>query len=130
MTLTPRLPHRPRYVQVRPATPHPCQMRDLEQPTHGPFLPEAQSRAVRGRSAGEVTLAMTSNDPDGCGACTAATSSLVVTINPAATVSAGGNQTICAGSTVSLTGTKGGSATTTTWTTSGTGIFANASAVS
>src|SRR5258706_6179845 len=48
----------------------------------------------------------------------------VVTINPAATASAGGNQTICSGSsTAGLGGTVGGSATGGTWSSSGTGTF-------
>ncbi len=78
-------------------------------------------------SAGTVTLTITTNDP--AGPCPAATDNMVLTISPAATATAGANQTICSGSTVTLSGSIGGSATTSTWTTSGTGTFANATLV-
>ena len=45
-----------------------------------------------------------------------------LTVNPAATVSAGGNQTICAGSTFTLAGNIGGAATSATWS-GGAGTF-------
>ena len=79
-------------------------------------------------TAGTVTLTLTTNDP--AGPCPAANDAMVVTINPAALVNAGVNQTICSTSTVSVTGTRGGGATSSTWTTSGTGSFANASNLS
>jgi hypothetical protein len=44
-----------------------------------------------------------------------ATGSATVTVNPLATVDAGPDQTICEGSTVSLTGTLGGGASTGSW---------------
>ncbi|HEY9005193.1 MAG TPA: gliding motility-associated C-terminal domain-containing protein, partial [Ohtaekwangia sp.] len=72
-------------------------------------------------TAGTVTLTLTTNDP--AGACTAATDNVTITINQAATVDAGPAQTICAGSTVTLAGTIGGSATSATWG-GGTGTFA------
>lgn len=78
-------------------------------------------------ASGTVTLTITTNDP--AGPCPAATDFITLTINPAATAAAGSNQTICAGSIVTLTGSIGGSATTSTWTTSGSGTFANASLV-
>ncbi len=78
-------------------------------------------------ASGTVTLTITTNDP--AGPCPAATDFLTLTISPAATVAAGANQTICSGSAVTLTGSIGGSATTSTWTTSGSGTFANASLV-
>jgi len=74
-------------------------------------------------SAGSVTLTYTTNDPDG--PCGPASSSMVLTINPVATVSAGGDQTICAGSSFALAGSFGGSATSATWSTSGSGTFNN-----
>ena len=74
-------------------------------------------------SAGSVTLIYITNDPDG--PCVSVSSSMVLTINPAATVSAGGAQTICAGSTATMAGSFGGSATSATWSTSGTGTFNN-----
>ena len=53
-----------------------------------------------------------------------------VTIGNPATVNAGADQNVCSTvATVSLTGTRGGSATSSTWSTSGTGTFANASAL-
>src|SRR5665647_600733 len=53
-----------------------------------------------------------------------------VTIGDPATVNAGADQNIYSSTaTVSLTGIRGGSATSSTWTTSGTGTFANASAL-
>ena len=78
-------------------------------------------------ASGTVTLTITTNDP--AGPCGAATDFITLTISPAATVAAGSNQTICSGSTVTLTGSIGGSATSSTWTTSGSGTFANASLV-
>ena len=70
-------------------------------------------------TAGTVTLTLTAQP------CSAGAAHVVVTIKPAATASAGGNQTICAGmSTSALGGTVGGSATGGLWTSSGTGTFA------
>ena len=72
-------------------------------------------------TAGTVTLTLTTNDP--AGACTAATDNVTITIDQPATVDAGSAQTICAGNTVTLAGTIGGSATSATWS-GGTGTFA------
>ncbi|MBL4664991.1 MAG: gliding motility-associated C-terminal domain-containing protein [Nitrospinaceae bacterium] len=73
---------------------------------------------------GIITLTITSNDPDGApGPCTAVAASMTLTINPEAVVSAGGNATICAGTTHLLSGTKAGATASHTWTTSGTGTF-------
>src|SRR6185436_15861563 len=74
-------------------------------------------------SAGTVTLTYTTNDP--AGPCGPVNASMVLTINPVATVSAGSAQTICAGSTATMAGSFGGSATLATWSTSGTGTFNN-----
>jgi hypothetical protein len=52
----------------------------------------------------------------GAGGCWGTEGSVAVTINPAATANAGLPQSICAGSTTTLTGAIGGSATTSTWT--------------
>ena len=77
---------------------------------------------------GIVTLTLTTNDP--AGPCNAVSDALIVTINPAATVNAGIDQTVCASSpVVTLTGTRGGGATTSAWTSSGSGTFANATAL-
>lgn len=56
------------------------------------------------------------------------TNGTYLTINPLATVSAGPDQSICAGSTATMAGTYGGGASTGSWTTSGSGTFDNASA--
>ncbi|MDQ3050990.1 MAG: SprB repeat-containing protein, partial [Bacteroidota bacterium] len=74
--------------------------------------------------SGSVSLTLTTNDP--AGPCPASNDLMVLTINPVATVNAGANDTICAGSNFTLSGTRGGSATSSTWTTSGTGTFNNA----
>ena len=76
-------------------------------------------------TSGTVTLTLTTNDPDGAGPCVAATSTVVITVNAAATANAGPAQTVCAGGTVTLAGTRGGSATTSTWT-APSGSFSNA----
>ncbi len=63
--------------------------------------------------SGTVTLTLTTNDP--AGPCSAVTSTMVVTVNPAATANANVGQTICAGGTITLNGSIGGSATSATW---------------
>jgi hypothetical protein len=73
------------------------------------------------RTAGTVTLTLTTNDP--AGPCVAAVDNVTITIEPAATVNAGIDQTICAGGTATLAGAIGGSATSATWS-GGTGTFA------
>jgi hypothetical protein len=73
-------------------------------------------------TAGTVTLTLTTNDPDG--PCPEVHDDMVVTINPPSTATANDDQTICAGSTVQLAGSIGGSASSGTWSTSGTGSFA------
>jgi hypothetical protein len=50
--------------------------------------------------------------------------SVTVTVDPLPTANAGSDQTICQGSTVTLTGSVGGSATTGSWS-GGTGSFSN-----
>ena len=50
---------------------------------------------------------------------------VVVTVNQAATVSAGANQTICSNSTATMAGSFGGGASSGVWTTSGSGSFSN-----
>src|SRR5260221_60587 len=71
-------------------------------------------------TTGSVTLTLTTDDPPGI--CPAVFDNMVITINPAATVNAGGDQTICGGSTVTLAGIIGGSATVGTWS-GGAGAF-------
>jgi hypothetical protein len=74
---------------------------------------------------GNVSLLLTTNDPDGAGPCTAVTSTRTITVDPAATVSAGVNQTICSNTNATMAGSFGGGATSATWTSSGTGGFSN-----
>ncbi len=76
---------------------------------------------------GSITLTLTTNDP--AGPCASVSDQMVITVNPAATVNAGPDQTICAGSTVTLAGSIGGAATSATWTTSGTGTFNSTTAL-
>lgn len=65
-------------------------------------------------TAGSVTLTLTSDDP--VGPCPVATSTMTITINPAAVINAGLDQTICIGTTAALAGVIGGSAISGTWT--------------
>ena len=64
--------------------------------------------------AGSVTLTLVSNDP--VGPCPVASSTIIITINPIAIVTAGLDQTICIGSTVTLAGVPSGAASSGTWT--------------
>lgn len=72
-------------------------------------------------TAGTVTLTLTTNDP--AGPCPAVSSNVTITINPQPTVNAGPNQTICAGSTITLAGSYGSPATSASWS-GGTGTYA------
>jgi len=84
--------------------------------TNATYTPSAAEIA-----AGTVTLTLTSNDP--AGPCGVASSTVVITIDAAATVNAGTNQTVCASSpAVILAGSVGGAATNGTWS-GGTGTF-------
>ncbi|MFH2094244.1 MAG: proprotein convertase P-domain-containing protein, partial [Bacteroidota bacterium] len=75
-------------------------------------------------SNGSVTLTITTNDPSG--PCGAAVDNLLLTINPAATVNAGTDATICETESYVLSGaTMGGGASGVTWTSTGTGSFNN-----
>lgn len=79
-------------------------------------------------TAGTATLTLTTNNP--AGICDAVNDQMIININPIATVDAGSNQTACAGTVFNISGTLGGSATSTTWTSSGTGTFGSTSALS
>ena len=74
-------------------------------------------------AAGTVNLTIITDDPDGAGPCTAATDFMVLTINQAATASAGADATICADGCYTLSGSIGGGASTLVWSTSGSGTF-------
>ena len=72
------------------------------------------------------TITVTTDDP--AGPCLAASDQVIVTYSMPATANAGADQTICQGSTVTLNGSFGGSATSATWSTAlGTpsGTFSN-----
>ena len=77
------------------------------------------------KTAGTVTLTLTTNDP--AGTCTSATDSMVLTITPLPTATAGGSQTICANVTATVTGASAANGTI-LWTTSGAGTFNDATA--
>jgi gliding motility-associated-like protein len=74
------------------------------------------------------TYTITNNIPAG-GGCAATSATGTITINTAATVDAGVNDSVCEAGTVTLAGVTGGSATSSTWTTSGSGTFSNASSL-
>jgi|GEM_PF-2520311 len=76
-------------------------------------------------SAGSVTLTLTTDDPDGGGPCTAVSDNIIITLENPATANAGPDETICSGSTVNVAGLLGGSAGTSTWSTTGDGVFDN-----
>ena len=76
---------------------------------------------------GTVTLTLTTNDPTGL--CPSANDQLVISIGSSATVDAGADQAICSNSPISLTGSIGGGATSASWSTSGSGTFADASSL-
>ena len=73
--------------------------------------------------AGTYTLTTTVNG------CTSLPGTTSVVVNPAAIVDAGPNQSSCNGAVITLAGTIGGGASSSTWTTSGTGTFGNASSL-
>jgi hypothetical protein len=95
----------------------------------GTFLPDATtlnatySPSAADITVGTVTLTLTATGNQS--PCVAVTAQVVITIHLAATASAGGNQTICAGSsTAGLSGSVGGGAMTGLWTSSGSGTLA------
>lgn len=73
------------------------------------YTPSAADRA-----AGTVTITLTTSDPSG--PCGSNADSMIVTINQVPTATAGPNQSVCAGSSITLAGTRGGTATSSTWT--------------
>jgi hypothetical protein len=87
----------------------------------GSFSGNVYTPSAADITAGSVTLTYTTNNPEG--PCPAVSDALLLTINPPATANAGADQTICAGSTATLTPSFGGSATSGSWSTSGTGSF-------
>ena len=89
-------------------------------------LPNAvYTPSVADITAGTVTLTITSNDP--AGPCSSQNASVVLTINPFATVNAGADASVCAQTGYTLSASFGGGATAGLWSTTGTGIFNNPS---
>ncbi|KIA85152.1 PKD-like domain-containing protein [Flavobacterium sp. AED] len=72
--------------------------------------------------SGTVTLTLTTNAPSTCSVISA---TRTITINAAPTVNAGSDSTICSNTTATMAGSFGGSATSATWSTSGSGTFNN-----
>ncbi len=72
---------------------------------------------------GSVTINIFAADPDGTGPCTGTSNEMQLTINAVPTVNAGVDIINCTGLNVTLNGSIGGSATTSNWTTSGTGTL-------
>jgi gliding motility-associated-like protein len=66
------------------------------------------------------TVTLTINTVDPAGICSSISSNVTITIDQLPTINAGLDQTICSSSTATLGGTLGGSATTATWSSSGT----------
>jgi hypothetical protein len=78
-------------------------------------------------AAGSVILTLTTNNP--VGVCPSVDDAMVLTIDQAATVNAGTDAVICSGSTYTLSGILGGIATSSTWSSSGMGIFDDANSL-
>ena len=80
--------------------------------------------------AGSITIGIIADDPDGTGPCTGSSDEMQLTINTAATVNAGTDIINCTGLLYILNeASKGGSASTVLWSTSGSGTFGNTSDV-
>ncbi|MBI2274538.1 MAG: gliding motility-associated C-terminal domain-containing protein [Bacteroidetes bacterium] len=93
----------------------------------------ASGLVFKSNSTGEIDLKKSTpgtytvtNNIAASGGCIAASASNTVTINPEPTVNAGADQTVCAGTIVSLTGTIGGTATAAGWS-GGSGSFSTTS---
>ena len=70
-----------------------------------------------------MTLTLTTDDP--IGPCTESSDQITYTFTSPATVSAGSDDVVCSNSAIALSGSIGGTASTATWTTSGSGTFNN-----
>ena len=84
------------------------------------YLPTAAEN-----NSSPILLELTSDDPDGSGPCLAAVEQVVLQVDAAATVSAGSNDVVCSNSDIDLNGSIGGLASSSQWSTSGTGVFSN-----
>ena len=76
-------------------------------------------------AAGSALLTVTVDDPDGLGPCLAVSDQVSINLNDTVQVSAGADSSICSDDIIVLNGSIGGSASTSTWTTSGSGSFDN-----
>ena len=78
---------------------------------------------------GGLTLDVETNDPDGAGPCLSASEQVIIEINELPTVFAGNAMNVCSNNQVSLNGTFGGAASSVSWTSSGGGMFDDASSL-
>ena len=85
------------------------------------YIPSAIENA-----AGSVSLIIVVDDPDGAGPCTSLSDQIDITLNDSVQVSAGIDASICSDDDITLNGSINGSATSATWTSSGTGSFDDA----
>jgi len=74
-------------------------------------------------TSGSALLIIIVDDPDGAGPCTSLSDQIDITLNDTVQVSAGIDASICSNDDILLNGSIGGSATSATWTSSGTGSF-------
>lgn len=79
--------------------------------------------SLSGSSTGTYTV---TNSIAAANGCPAVVASNTITINPIATANAASDATICASGSYTLAGSIGGAASTLSWTTSGSGLFSNA----
>ena len=74
-------------------------------------------------TAGSVSLIILVDDPDGAGPCTSLSDQIDISLNDTVQVSAGVDASICSDDDITLNGSIGGSASSASWSTSGTGTF-------
>jgi hypothetical protein len=78
-------------------------------------------------SSGSVILTLTTNDP--IGPCSSISDQLVLSFGTSPSAVAGPDQAVCSSSQISIVGSIDGSATSATWSTTGTGTFANSNSL-
>jgi gliding motility-associated-like protein len=76
---------------------------------------------------GSVLFTLSTNDPEG--ACSSVNDTVLLTINPAATINAGTDAAICEGIEYAVSGNVGGGANSLIWTSNGSGSFDNATSL-
>jgi len=92
------------------------------------WSPATGLSATTGASVTATPAATTTYTVTGTTAGCTASDQVIVTVNPVATVNANVDQTVCAGGTITLAGTVGGSATSGTWSATS-GTFSNATSL-